>query len=166
MCLCVRKCANDQANSGPMKILLALLAGAALVSCATGPFYPQGPPDLSKSALFLAQTKTEGSVFRQTLFVLGEIDGMSRGRTVRFPNGEKGIAVTPGDHRICVGILHGEPGKGLVRAEGTLPMKVQAVRCDGLRLPKFPCCRVWGNERGDRRRHAMRGVVAVAIRNG
>jgi hypothetical protein len=103
-----------------------LLAGVSLVSCATGPFYPQGPPDLSKSAMFLPQNKTEGTIFRRTNFLLGEIDGMSRGKTVRFPNGQNGIAVTPGDHRIGVGMFHGEPGTGLVTAEGTIPMKVQA----------------------------------------
>ncbi len=109
-----------------MKILFALLAGVSLVSCATGPFYPQGPPDLSKSAMFVPQNKTEGTMFRQTNFLLGDIDGMSPGKTVRFSNGEKGIAVTPGDHRIGVVMFHGEPGTGLVTAEGTIPMKVEA----------------------------------------
>jgi hypothetical protein len=109
-----------------MKTLVSFLAGVSLVSCATGPFYPQGPPDLSKSAMFLPQNKTEGSVFRHTSFHLGEIDGMNPGRAVRFSNGEKGIAVTPGDHRIGVAMLHGRPGTGLVTAEGTVLMKVQA----------------------------------------
>ncbi|MEO7098932.1 MAG: hypothetical protein ABI162_06190 [Luteolibacter sp.] len=109
-----------------MKILLALLAGVSLVSCATGPVFPQGPADLSKSAMFLPENKTDGAVLRQTNFMLGEIDGMSRGKTVRFPNGERGIAVTPGDHRIGAAVFHGAPGVGLLTAEGTIPMKVQA----------------------------------------
>jgi hypothetical protein len=40
-----------------MKVFLALLAAVALVSCVSGPFYPQGPADLSKSAMFLPQNK-------------------------------------------------------------------------------------------------------------
>jgi hypothetical protein len=109
-----------------MRIPITLLAAVSLVSCATGPFYPQGPPDLSKSAMFLPENKTEGTVFRHTNYLLGTIDGMSRGKTVRFPNGEKGIAVTPGDHRISAGVFHGEPGYGLLSSEATIPMKVQA----------------------------------------
>ena len=109
-----------------MKILFALLAGGSLVSCATGPVFPQGPPDLSKSAMFLPENKTDSAVLRQTNFMLGEIDGMSHGKTVRFPNGERGIAVTPGDHRIGAAVFHGAPGGGLLTAEGTIPMKVQA----------------------------------------
>ena len=109
-----------------MKILLALLAGVSLVSCATGPFYSQGPPDLSKSAMFLLENKTEGTIFRQSNYMLGYIDGMNHGKAVRFPNGEKGIAVTPGDHRIGAVVFHGAPGGGLLTSQGTIPMKVQA----------------------------------------
>jgi len=76
--------------------------------------------------MFLPENKTEGTIFRQTYYVLDGIDGMNRGKSVRFPNGEKGIAVTPGDHLIGAGVIHGEPGTGLVTAGGTIPMKVRA----------------------------------------
>jgi hypothetical protein len=109
-----------------MRTLFALLPAVLLISCATGPFYPQGPPDLSKSATFLLGNKEENTFLRQTDFLLGAIDGMNRGKPVRFPNGEKGIAVTPGDHRIGVMMFHGQPGTGLVTADGTIPMKVRA----------------------------------------
>lgn len=108
-----------------MRNLLAMLTAVSLVSCATGPFYPQGPPDLAKSAMFLPENKTEGTILRQTNYMLGEIDGMSRGKTVRFSNGENGIAVTPGDHQIGAVVFHGAPGGGLLTAQGTIPMKVQ-----------------------------------------
>jgi hypothetical protein len=64
----------------------------------------------------------------QTIYGLGKIDGMNPGRTVRFPDGEKGIAVTPGEHLIGVGMFHGEPGTGLVTAEGTVSIKVEKGR--------------------------------------
>jgi hypothetical protein len=109
-----------------MKLLLISLATVSLISCATGPFYQQGPPDLSKSAMFLFENKMPGTFFRRTGYFLDGIDGMNRGKPVRFPSGETGFAVTPGYHQIRAGMLHSEPGKGLVTAGATIPMKVQA----------------------------------------
>ncbi|MES2657794.1 MAG: hypothetical protein V4689_04205 [Verrucomicrobiota bacterium] len=109
-----------------MKSFFALLAAILLVSCATGPLYPQGPPDLSKSALFLPSYKPKTPFLTRTEYLLGGIDGMARGRTVRFPTGEKGIAVIPGDHRMTVAVFHGEPGHGMLSAEATIPIKIQA----------------------------------------
>lgn len=111
-----------------MKVFLALLAAVSLGSCVSGPFYPQGPADLSKSAMFLTQTKQGTGILVQTNYLIGTIDGMNPGRAVRFPDGEKGIAMTPGEHLIGVAMFHSEPGTGLVTAEGTVSMKVEKGR--------------------------------------
>lgn len=76
--------------------------------------------------MFLPKNKTKNTILTQTLFELGKIDGLDCGRPVRFPNGERGIAVTPGNHLIGVGVVHGAPGGTLITAQGTIPMKVQA----------------------------------------
>jgi len=77
--------------------------------------------------MFVVQTK-EGNLFNNSNYGLGEIDGIPRGRAVTFPNGEKGIAVTPGQHRIGVVALHGSPEfrNGMLSGTAEIPMKVKA----------------------------------------
>jgi hypothetical protein len=111
-----------------MKLLPITLATVSLMSCATGPFYQQGSPDLSKSAMFLRENKIAGTILRRTSYFLDGIDGMNCGKAVRFPNGEIGFAVTPGYHKISVAMLHSEPGKGMVTAGSAIPLKVNLGR--------------------------------------
>jgi hypothetical protein len=107
---------------------ISLLAALTCVSCVlSGPLYSQGAPDLAKSAMFLPQTK-EGNLINNSTYLLGPIDGLGRGRAVAFPNGEKGIAVTPGPHRIGVVLIHGSPESknGFMTAETEIPLTVKA----------------------------------------
>ena len=97
------------------------------VSCGPyGPIYTQGPADLSKSAMFVLKSE-EKSLLRNSSYVLGEIDGVARGPASTFPNGEKGIAVPPGEHQITVAMFHSSPesGGGMVTAEAMIPLKVE-----------------------------------------
>lgn len=109
----------------PMRILLLLIAAISLVSCAQGPPYPQGPADPSQSARFV-QLNKEGGFLSPTNYILTEIDGMPCGKAVRFPDGEKGIAVTPGNHEIGATLHRSVPGEGVLTATATIPMKVEA----------------------------------------
>lgn len=73
-------------------------------------------------------SKREGNLFNNTTFLVGEIDGLVRGRPVVFANGEKGIAVTPGPHRVLVGVIHGssEFQNGMLTADVEIPVSVKA----------------------------------------
>ncbi len=116
--------------------------------------------------MFLPQNKT-GTFLRQTSFFLENIDGMGRGNTVRFPNGESEIAVTPGDHRIGVGMLHGQPGTGLVTAGGEISMKIQAGKASEVMgsMVNPQQVDIWIRERSTGK-EASKTISVVAIDHG
>ena len=77
--------------------------------------------------MFVLNTK-EGSLFNNSHYSVLEIDGFSSRKAVAFPDGGKGIAVKPGQHRITVGTLHGssEFQNGMLSGQAEIPMKVKA----------------------------------------